>query len=135
MSRRCPYCGELVPNNSLTCPKCYKKIPVEPEPVKDTGGAQPGRSARGYNKTLALILSVIPAFIGLLGLGLIYRDPRRKRGYVALVFGLVIFVGALFATLSLVLIFVAVPLWILYALMFLGCLAMVLVDNLSFRVG
>ena len=31
--RRCPYCNELVPSNSLTCPKCYKKIPVEPEPA------------------------------------------------------------------------------------------------------
>ncbi len=121
--RRCPNCGELVPSNSITCPKCYKKIPSDPDPDRSgSGDSGSTGSSRSRSSTIMLLLSIIPAFIGLLGLGLIYRYPTRKRGYVALILGLLVFAGAVAATLSIILIPLAVPLWILYVLMFLGCL-------------
>ncbi len=121
--RRCPNCEELVPSNSITCPKCYKKIPNDPDPVRSgSGDSRSTGSNRSRNSTIMLLLSIIPAFIGLLGLGLIYKYPTRKRGYVALILGLLVFAGAVAATLSIILIPLAVPLWILYVLMFLGCL-------------
>ena len=133
MDRRCPYCGELVPSNSITCPKCYKKIPKEPEPARREPEPEQ-RDKRGYSRKLAILLSIIPAFLGLLGLGLIYVNPRRKRGYVALVLGLLFFVMAVCLTMAGVTIFLAVPCWIVYVLMFLGCLALVSLDNVSIRL-
>ena len=133
MDRRCPYCGELVPSNSITCPKCYKKIPKEPEPARREPEPEQ-RDKRGYSRKLAILLSIIPAFLGLLGLGLIYVNPRRKRGYVALVLGLLFFVMAVCLTMAGVTIFLAVPCWIVYVLMFLGCLALVSLDNVSIRM-
>ena len=133
MDHRCPYCGELVPSNSITCPKCYKKIPKEPEPARREHETEQ-RDKRGYSRKLAILLSIVPAFLGLLGLGLIYVSPRRKRGYVALVLGLLFFVMAVCLTMAGVTIFLAVPCWIVYVLMFLGCLALVSLDNVSIRL-
>ncbi len=133
--RRCPSCGELVPSNSITCPKCYRKIPNDPEPVRnDWGGTGDAGRRKDRSGTIMLLLSVIPAFVGLLGLGLIYRYPARKRGYVALILGLLVFAGALAATLSIILIPLAVPLWILYVLMFLGCLLFTTIADFQARV-
>ena len=90
MTRYCPRCGAVVPQNSLTCPQCYtevpRSVPDEPEP----GYSRIGR--RKKSATLALILSVIPAFFGLLGLGLIYEDRRDPRGYRYLGAGLVLYI-------------------------------------------
>ena len=133
MDRRCPYCGELVPSNSITCPKCYKKIPKEPEPARRESKPEQ-REKKGYSRKLAILLSIIPAFVGLLGLGLIYVNPRRKRGYIAFALGLLFFVMAVFLTMAGVTIFLAVPCWIVYVLMFLGCLALVSLDNVSIRM-
>ena len=81
--RRCPFCGELVPSNSITCPKCFRKIPVEPEPVRKERRENPkNEQGRRYSKKLALALTLIPGLFGILGLGLIYRNPRQKRGYL-----------------------------------------------------
>lgn len=132
--RRCPYCGEMVPSNSITCPKCFKRIPQEPEPVRDGRSKPKNERGRNYNRTVALLLSLIPGLVGFLGLGLIYRNPRQKRGYVALVLGLLFFWGAVLLTVPLVSIFLAVPCWIIYVLMYLGCAAMVLMETVSFRV-
>ncbi len=133
--RRCPNCGELVPSNSITCPKCFKKIPNDPEPVRNDNGAGSGTKPRkDRNRTVMLVLSIIPAFIGLLGLGLIYKYPTRKRGYVALLLGLLVFAGAVAGTMSIILIPLAVPLWILYALLFLGCLFFTMVADFQARV-
>ena len=122
MARRCPYCGELVPSNSITCPKCYKRIPVEPEPVREEKRGPKNEQGRTYNRKLALALTLIPGLFGILGLGLIYRNPRQRRGYVALLFGALFFV-------------LAVPCWIIYVLMYLGCAALVLMDNVFIRMG
>lgn len=131
--RRCPYCGELVPSNSVTCPKCYKKIPVEPEPVRDRSGGDQKRQRRGGSRKIAILLSIIPAFVGLLGLGLIYRNPRQKRGYIVLLLGLLFFVAAVFLTFGIFTIVFAVPCWIMYVLLFLGCLALASLDDMVFK--
>ena len=136
--RRCPYCGELVPSNSITCPKCFKKIPVEPETVRreerSSGRGRTGIEGRRYNRTIALALAIIPGLIGLLGLGLIYKNPRSRLGYLALVFGLLFFIAAVLFTVSFILIFVAVPCWIIYALIFIFSLALTVMDFSAFRM-
>ena len=132
--RRCPYCGELVPSTSITCPKCYKKIPAEPEPVRRESDRPKNESGRRYNRTVAILLSLIPGLFGLLGLGLIYRNPRQKRGYVALVLGLLFFVAAMGFTIGVFTVFLAVPCWIVYVLGYLGCLFLVFMNNLTLKV-
>lgn len=132
--RRCPYCGELVPSTSITCPKCYKKIPAEPEPVRRESDRPKNESGRRYNRTVAILLSLIPGLFGLLGLGLIYRNPRQKRGYVALVLGLLFFVAAMGFTIGVLTVFLAVPCWIVYVLGYLGCLFLIFMDNLTLKV-
>lgn len=132
--RRCPYCGELVPSTSITCPKCYKKIPAEPEPVRRESDRPKNESGRRYNRTVAILLSLIPGLFGFLGLGLIYRNPRQKRGYVALVLGLLFFVAAMGFTIGVLTVFLAVPCWIVYVLGYLGCLFLVFMDNLTLKV-
>lgn len=133
--RRCPNCGELVPNNSITCPKCFKKIPNNPQPSENSGSGSPkGRTRTGRSRKLMMFLTIVPAFVGLLGLGLIYKDPKRKRRYIALGLGLLIFVGAVAATVSLVLIPLAVPFWILYVLLFLACAFFTLFADFEARV-
>ena len=132
--RRCPYCGELVPSTSITCPKCYKKIPAEPEPVRRESDRPKNESGRRYNRTVAILLSLIPGLFGFLGLGLIYRNPRQKRGYVALVLGLLFFVAAMGFTIGVLTVFLAVPCWIVYVLGYLGCLFLVFMDNLKLKV-
>ena len=102
MTRYCPRCGAVVPQNSLTCPQCYaevpRDVPDEPEPgysrkAFDRSGdefrEQIGR--RKKSAMLALFLSVVPAFFGLLGLGLIYEDRRDPRGFKYLGAGLILF--------------------------------------------
>lgn len=132
--RRCPYCGELVPSTSITCPKCYKKIPAEPEPVRRESDRPKNESGRRYNRTVAILLSLIPGLFGLLGLGLIYRNPRQKRGYIALVLGLLFFVAAMGFTIGVFTVFLAVPCWIVYVLGYLGCLFLVFMDNITLKV-
>lgn len=131
--RRCPYCGELVPSNSITCPKCYKRIPNEPEPVSNESVQKKTRGG-GRSRTIALILSLVPALVGLLGLGLIYRNPKGKFGWFSLAFGIMFFVAALFLTMGGFTVFLAVPCWIFYAIIFLACLALVVLDNLFVRL-
>ena len=132
--RRCPYCGELVPSTSITCPKCYKKIPAEPESVRRESDRPKNESGRRYNRTVAILLSLIPGLFGLLGLGLIYRNPRQKRGYIALVLGLLFFVAAMGFTIGVFTVFLAVPCWIVYVLGYLGCLFLVFMDNFTLKV-
>ena len=101
MTRYCPKCGEPVPPNSLTCPKCYAKIPAEPvkkeSRSQDSGG--PGRSNNGR---VRMALAIIPGFFGILGLGQIYRNYRQLKGYIFLVLGLVFFVSGNVLLLSIV---------------------------------
>ena len=92
MTRYCPKCGEPVPSNSLTCPKCYTKIPPEPAKTEKKSG---GTDAKGKSNTIRMILSIVPGFFGILGLGQIYRNYKQKRGYVFLLLGLFFAIGAI----------------------------------------
>ncbi|WP_400236811.1 hypothetical protein [Methanomethylophilus alvi] len=103
MTRRCPNCGAVVPKGSLTCPQCYTEVPRD-----DLDQTEPAYGGRKYERprdeyerqlkkrkkslTVALILAVVPAFFGILGLGQIYEDRRDSKGWKFLVTGLVFFI-------------------------------------------
>ncbi|WII07335.1 hypothetical protein PED39_07015 [Methanomassiliicoccales archaeon LGM-RCC1] len=90
MTRYCPNCGEAVPSNCLTCPKCYAKIPAEP--VKNERRQEEQRTgSNGKNQSIRRILAIVPGFFGILGLGHIYMDYKQPRGYKFLIVGLVFF--------------------------------------------
>ncbi len=92
MTAKCPYCGELLPSNSITCPKCYRKIDssiLKAEAEKER--RQQEKPKRDISRTIQLILCIIPAFFGILGLGQIVRNFRQKRGYIFLVVGLLFY--------------------------------------------
>ena len=63
-------------------------------------------------------------------------SPQRRLTPFLLLFdlGLLFFVMAVCLTMAGVTIFLAVPCWIVYVLMFLGCLALVSLDNVSIRL-
>ena len=122
--RYCPYCGELVTSTSITCPKCYKKLPNQPEPTGGGGGSgKSSPSGGGKNRSIAILLAIIPGLFGLLGLGLLYYDRSSKPGWTLLIIGLLTF--ALFLVIVTSSIFIlnivlAIPVAILYGLMYLG---------------
>ncbi|MBQ8179213.1 MAG: hypothetical protein IJ026_02045 [Candidatus Methanomethylophilaceae archaeon] len=147
--RYCPHCGELVPSTSVTCPKCYRRIPAEP--VVDTGRTRDGSGGtgsrdtgarrQGYDRRLALLLDLIPGFFGFLGIGQIYRDHRSSKGYLMLLSGLAIFALTMMLLLNItpgVLSFLAkvsaFPLMLLYALMYIGAAVDILIDVVFSRV-
>lgn len=74
--RRCPYCGELIPEFSINCPKCYRDVPRKEKarPVED--GRAP--SIHSVNRRAVALLALIPGAIGLMGLGHIYQKDYRK---------------------------------------------------------
>ena len=95
MSRKCPYCGEYVPSNSLNCPKCYKSIPRDEYKVKEdirTGPIPNDRapSVKVLNIRTVKLLALVPAAIGLMGLGQIYEREYSK-GVKFLIAGIVLF--------------------------------------------
>lgn len=102
MTRYCPECGAVVPKGSLTCPRCYTEVPRDDlersdgaygdrryERARDEYKKQLNRRRKSYGITM--ILAVVPAFFGLLGLGQIYEDYRDGRGWKFLIGGLVLF--------------------------------------------
>ena len=89
MTRYCPKCGEAVPSNSITCPKCYAKIPFEPaESENKSESSKP----KNRDDTIKLILTIIPGLFGILGLGVLYEDSSNDMGYKFLVGGLILYV-------------------------------------------
>lgn len=122
--RRCPFCGELVPSNSLTCPKCYKKIPADyqPEPV------QPQQTRRPSRK-FAIILGAVLGLFGLLGMGQLFCG-RYKRGAMFLIVGLIFFIPAVILTFIIPMIswVLAIPLFVIYAILYLVALADLVID-------
>lgn len=142
--RYCPFCGELVPSTSVTCPKCYRKIPAEPVSEKsgrsrreraDTPvGEKPSRS---YNKNIAIILAIVPGLFGFLGLGQIYRDYRRSGGYIVLAIGLLVFAASMLlltnhghgVAIGILSTLGAFPLMLIYAFLFIGALIDVLLNS------
>ena len=93
--RKCPYCGEYVQENSLTCPKCFREIPRESTESTEYVINEDKRKRSGGVPTIAVILAIIPPFAGLLGLGMIYLDPKKSKGYWFLVAGLLLFLASL----------------------------------------
>ena len=83
MSRKCPYCGEEVPSFSLNCPKCYRSIPREEYRIKDEpkkGDIPNDRapSVQVFNSKVVLLLALIPAALGIMGMGQIYMKEYNK---------------------------------------------------------
>ena len=137
--RRCPHCGELVPSNSITCPKCFKKIPLEenvprrsePESKRDRDG---GRGFKG-NRKVAVLLNLVLGLFGITGLGQLYLG--RRRGAMFLLGGLLLFSAALALTfivpgISWV---IAVPFYILYAVVYLISLADIVLGVAVMKMG
>jgi len=135
--RRCPYCGELVPTNSITCPKCFKKIPVEPAPQPKEDRAGP-REKGAKSQRLALILAIVFGIFGFLGVGRIYLTPRESRGYIIMLIGLLFFIPAILLATSLMpslfgtvlTTLLAIPLFIIYGLLFIASLVDVLLGSM-----
>lgn len=130
--RRCPNCGELVPSTSVTCPRCYKKIPSDRESTpeykiyNEDGSVHREPKERSTNSKTALLLALIPGLFGLLGLGILYQNPREPRGYALLALGLLVFIVVnflLFITVGLSFILV-LPLIIFYVLLYLASLVL-----------
>ncbi len=88
MTRYCPKCGEPVPSNCITCPKCYTKIPAEPVSAEETKRSEPKRKSQSTR----ILLTVIPGLFGLLGLGILYDDTKNMLGYKFLIAGLLLFI-------------------------------------------
>ncbi len=70
MSRRCRSCGATVPPNSINCPACYKEMPRE-EPAPP----------RPKDPRAALVLALVPAALGLWGLGHLYMGITDRGLY------------------------------------------------------
>lgn len=133
--RRCPYCGDLVPSNSLTCPKCFKKIPVDPEPSRNEGTSDSSKGNKVHRqKKVALILDAVLGLFGLLGIGQLYLG--RKRGAAFLIAGLVFFVPA--TVLLFIMPFIstvfAIPLFVVYGLLYLAAIADLILGSVMFHV-
>lgn len=89
MARKCPNCGELVPDFSVTCPKCYKEIPRK-EVIEESIPKDESSTKQKFNKWIVLILAIVPALFGFMGLAQIYQR-KFKRGAAFLVVGLALF--------------------------------------------
>ncbi len=117
MGRICPYCGERVPSNSITCPKCYRKMHGPAGSERTDGASEGSRRSR----TVAVLLDAIPGLFGLLGLGQLYLGHRRS--ILLTLVGLVVFVASVAFTVLLITIPLAVPMWFAYIVMYMGSLA------------
>ncbi len=77
-----------MPSNCITCPKCYTKIPAEPVSAEETKQSEPKKKSHSTR----ILLTVIPGFFGLLGLGILYDDTKNMLGYKFLIAGLLLFI-------------------------------------------
>ncbi len=116
------------------CPRCYKKIPQRTESVPEQHIKH--ESERRSDKT-AFLLALIPGLFGFLGLGKIYLDRNNRDGWMLLAAGLVLFFlgnGLIFGTAGL-LVFLAIPIIILYVLLYLYALANTAVNGFFTSLG
>ena len=96
--RRCPECNDLVPSNSITCPRCYKAVPRDEKPAGTGRSAQKTdtyriQETRVKDMRIAMLLAIIPGVFGIQGLGLIYLDYKESRGWIFLLIGAVLFLS------------------------------------------
>jgi hypothetical protein len=93
--KKCPFCGEFVHGNDLTCPKCFKAVPRE-QSIKETQCASNKKTReKGRVSGAALLLAIFPPIFGLLGLGIIYKDHKDRNGYWFLIAGLLLFLPSI----------------------------------------
>jgi len=98
MTRYCPNCRAIVPKNSLNCPQCLTDVPREGWVEDDEQKSyKPSKSEyreniekRHKSVIVVMLLAVVPALFGLLGIGHIYRDRRDITGWGILVAGFVL---------------------------------------------
>lgn len=123
-----------MPSNSITCPKCYRKLPnEEPGPSSSVVGKAGWAAGRlKGNPRIALALDAVLGLIGVLGIGQLYLGSRRF--LMVTLLGLLVFVAAVCLTVFVFTIILAVPLWIVYALLYLGTLADLLLRTGSLRI-
>jgi len=97
MTKYCPKCGEPVPSSAKQCPKCYAKITDDVKEVRfrDDPEVKKERSDR-----IAMALAIIPGFLGILGLGLVYKDRSNQRWMYYLGLGLAFFLMGNFLLLT-----------------------------------
>ena len=85
--RKCPECGSVVPNNSITCPSCFKSVSrdnITEEVPEYTHAVETRKRKSGM---LAVILAIFPGIIGLMGVGLMYLGHYIK-GLIFMLIGL-----------------------------------------------
>lgn len=149
--RRCPNCGELVPSNSITCPKCYRRLPEESDRSKErrwrregtatsaeVGRDRPeggGSGGKRPSRKVALALNAIPGIFGILGLGQMYMR-EWKRGAAFLVAGLVCYAipTVLWMFLSIFSWFFSLPFYMIYIGLYSMSLYQVLMGPLFDRM-
>jgi len=78
----CKNCGEVMASDCKKCPRCYAPAMDEPAPM---------HSETKRDWSFPTILAIILAFFGILGIGHILTMPHRKRGYIFLILGIVLF--------------------------------------------
>ncbi len=81
MTKRCRHCMSPVPDNSITCPKCYREIPRAPPAAK--------KDAPVRDPKIGMILALFPGIIGLWGVGHIYMG-LTERGIYLMAIGLLL---------------------------------------------
>lgn len=86
--RRCPQCGSQVPDNSLTCPKCFTPIARESEVARGGPGMERPEPGTKSGNT-AMLLALLPGLLGVWGMGHFYLG-EPDRGFRFLVLGLLI---------------------------------------------
>lgn len=134
--RRCPYCGELVTSDAITCPRCYRKIERSDIDESRTDAFEKENRHVNRNK-IALLLALIPGLFGFIGIGRIYQDRRNRSGWMCLIAGLLLFISAnmiIFGTFGLMAAF-AIPFIILYVLLFLYALVSTAIDGFLMPFG
>ena len=99
MTRKCPYCGEAVPSYSLNCPKCYRDLPREEYRVEDDSrrGVPNDRapSVHRVNMKIVILLALIPAAMGFMGMAQMYEREYSK-GFYFFIPGFLMFIALVY---------------------------------------
>lgn len=141
--RRCPNCGERVPSNCITCPKCYYRLPSPADTTRGSGssGGEKKKSRWGSSdssgdgsgkkqpkKKTALILAIIPGFFGILGLGQFYMR-QWKKGAIFLIGGLLTYYLALILGFFIFTWMISIPFYIIFISLFASSVYQILLGE------
>ncbi|NLL95082.1 MAG: hypothetical protein GX224_04950 [Thermoplasmatales archaeon] len=126
---RCKNCGNEVPENSLNCPNCYREISN-----RDIGTVS-NKTVRHADRILALLLAMVPAAFGFLGMGQFYQG-RHSRGLGFLVAGLPLYVCiaffiSMYGTLTVGATFLAFGLTVALGIVYFAIFLIQLADTLA----